>query len=79
MEKSVQSDKEAQKTFNKIKTRVQNVLRQLTKSYEKRLNEKSAQIAKKNKIIKGLKADIKDLEQKLAFSKSKAKVIVNTE
>ena len=79
MEKSVQSDKEAQKTFNKIKTTVQNVLRQLTKSYEKRLNEKSAQIAKKNKIIKGLKADIKDLKQKLAFSKSKAKVIVNTE
>ena len=79
MEKSVKSDKETRKTFNKIKTRLQNVLKQLVESYLKRLKEKAAQIAKKNKIIKGLKADIKDLKQKLAFSKSKAKAIVNTE
>ena len=79
MEKSVKSDKETRKTFNKIKTRLQNVLKQLVESYGKRLKEKAAQIAKKNKIIKGLNADIKDLKQKLAFSKSKAKAIVNTE
>lgn len=75
LEKSVQTDREAQKTFNRIKTKLQNILKQLIKSYEKRLKEKKAQIAKKNKIIKGLKVDIKDLKQKLALSTSKAKAI----
>ena len=79
MEKSIKSDKETRKTFNKIKTRLQNVLKQLVESYGKRLKEKEAQIAKNNKIIKELKADIKDLKQKLDFSKSKVKAIVNTE
>ena len=75
MKKSVKSDKEAPKKFNEIETRLQNVLKQLIKFYEKRWKVKEAQIAKKNKIIKGLKVDIKDLKQKLAFSKSKAKAI----
>ena len=75
MKKSVKSDKEAPQKFNKIETRLQNVLKQLIKFYEKRWKEKEAQIAKKNKIIKGLKVDIKELKQKLAFSKSKAKAI----
>ena len=76
MEKSVKSDKDAQKAFDQIKKRLQNVLKELIRAYEKRLKQKSAQIAKKNKKIRGLQADIKVLKKKLAFSKSKAKEII---
>ena len=76
MEKSVKSDKDAQKAFNQIKKRLQNVLKELIRAYEKRLKQKSAQIAKKNKKIRGLQADIKKLKQKLAFAKSKAQAII---
>ena len=76
MEKSVKNDAQAQKYFNQIKKRLQNVLKELIRAYEKRLKHKSAHIAKKNKKIRGLQADIKDLKKKLAFAKSKAKEII---
>ena len=66
MEKSVKSDKDAQKAFNQIKKRLQNVLKELIRAYEKRLKQKSAQIAKKNKKIRGLQADIKQALRKFS-------------
>ena len=76
MEKSVKNDAQAQKYFNQIKKRLQNVLKELIKAYERRLKQKSAEIARKNKKIRGLQGDIKELKKKLAFAKNKAKQII---
>ena len=41
MEKSVKNDAQAQKHFNQIKNKLQNVLKELIKAYERRLKQKS--------------------------------------
>ena len=76
MEKSVKNDAQAQKHFNQIKKKLQNVLKELIKAYERRLKQKSAVIARKNRKIRGLQADIKNLKKKLTFAKNKAKQII---
>ena len=76
MEKSVKNDALAQKHFNQIKKKLQNVLKELIKAYERRLKQKSAVIARKNRKIRGLQADIKNLKKKLTFAKNKAKQII---
>merc|ERR1712110_714675 len=69
-------DKKAQKDFDKIKKRLNTVLGQLIRAYEKRLALKARQIKQKNKQIRKLNAQIKKLKNKLKFSKSKAREII---
>ena len=76
MEKSVKNDAQAQKHFNQIKNRLQKVLKELIRAYERRLKQKSAVIARKNRKIRGLQADIKNLKKKLTIAKNKAKQII---
>ena len=69
-------DKKAQKDFDKIKKRLNTVLGQLIKAYERRLALKSRQIRAKNRQIKRLNAQIKKLKSKLRYSKNKARDII---
>merc|ERR1719180_99358 len=69
-------DKKAQKNFDKIKKRLNTVLDQLIKAYERRLALKARQIRNKNKQIRRLNAQIKKLKNKLKYSKNKAREIV---
>ena len=69
-------DKKAQKDFDKIKKRLNTVLGQLIKAYDRRLALKSRQIRNKNRQIKKLNAQIRKLKSKLRYSKNKARDII---